>query len=508
MFLLGYDIGSSSIKASLMEAASGKVIASAVSPKTEMPIIAEHPGWAEQPPETWWDQVRSATAEIREKAGKILEDVLAIGIAYQMHGLVVVDRSGRVLRPAIIWCDSRAVEIGERAFLALGPQKCLQRLLNSPGNFTASKLKWVKDHEPELFDRVHKFMLPGDYIAMKMSGEIQTTPSGLSEGILWDFSAGSISQMVLDHYGIPAHLIPEVVDTFSIQGELTREAASELGLRPGTKVSYRAGDQPNNALSLKVLNSGEMATTAGTSGVVYGVTEGAVFDSKSRVNTFIHVNHTPDDPRYGVLVCINGTGILNNWVKNQCWGGSMGNPYEEMNSLAARVPAGSGGLRIFPYGNGAERTLENRNLGASIHGLQFNIHNRAHLARATQEGIVFALNYGAGIMREMGLAVETVRAGHANMFLSPVFAEIFAAVTGARVELYSTDGSQGAARGAGIGAGIYKNFEDAFVGLETVRTIDPDQNLTRDYGEIYPQWVALLEKNFEKPNQMLMNADF
>jgi xylulokinase len=494
MFLLGYDIGSSSVKASLMEAASGKVIASGISPKTEMTITAERPGWAEQQPEVWWKHVRSATANIRKKAGRRILDVEAIGISYQMHGLVIVDLNQKVLRPAIIWCDSRAVDIGEQALSALSPEKCLRRLLNSPGNFTASKLKWVMAHEPEVFAKVHKFMLPGDYIAMRMTGEIQTTASGLSEGILWDYTAGVVSEMVLDFYGIPHDLVPRVVETFSVQGELTRPAAKELGLKPGIKVSYRAGDQPNNALSLKVLNPGEIASTGGTSGVVYGVTDQTTFDPQSRVNTFIHINHTPERSRYGILVCINGTGILNRWLKNQFWAQSRRNPYREMNALANRVPAGSEGLMILPYGNGAERTLGNKDLGASVHGLQLNIHTRSHLTRAVQEGIVFAMNYGVDIMREMGLAVDTVRAGHANLFLSPAFAEIFSAVIGARVELFNTDGSQGAARGAGIGAGIYKKTKDAFVGLEAVRTVAPDSQLGRKYQEIYQNWKRILKK--------------
>jgi xylulokinase len=353
-------------------------------------------------------------------------------------------------------------------------------------------------HEPELFGKAHKFMLPGDYIAMKMTGEIQTTASGLSEGILWDFPAGVVSKMVLDYYRIPNNLISPVVETFSIQGELTRPSAKELGLKPGVKVSYRAGDQPNNALSLKVFNPGEIASTGGTSGVVYGITDRTVFDPKSRVNTFIHVNHTPHAPRYGVLVCINGTGILNRWLKNQCWAEKGENAYRDMNRLAARITPGAEGLLILPYGNGAERTLENKNLGASIHGFQLNIHTRSHLARAAQEGIVLAMNYGVDIMRNMGLAVETVRAGNTNLFLSPVFAEIFSAVTGARVELLQTDGSQGAARGAGIGVGFYKNIPEAFVGLKTVRTIDPNPLLGRMYKEIYLDWVKILRKELKK----------
>jgi xylulokinase len=498
MFLLGYDIGSSSIKTCLMEAASGKIVASAVSPKTEMAIRAERPGWAEQQPEDWWKHIRSATAEIREKSGRKIQDVKAIGISYQMHGLVIVDQKQKLLRPSIIWCDSRAVEIGEQAFSKLTPQKCFQRLLNSPGNFTASKLKWVMTHEPGIFAKAHKFMVPGDYIAMKMTGEIQTTTSGLSEGIFWDYPAGVVSEMVLDFYGIPNDLVPRVVETFSVQGVLTRPAAQELGLAPGIPISYRAGDQPNNALSLKVLSPGEIAATGGTSGVVYGITAQTAFDPKSRVNIFIHVNHTPGHPRYGALVCVNGAGILNRWLKNQSWALSRGKPYQAMNALAAKIPPGSEGLMILPYGNGAERTLENKDLGASIHGLQLNIHTRSHLARATQEGIVFAMNYGVEVMREMGLAVDTVRAGYANLFISPVFAEIFSAVTGARVELLQTDGSHGAARGAGIGAGIYKNIPEAFIGLKTVRTIEPNPQLGQRYREIYQSWVGILKRELGK----------
>jgi xylulokinase len=494
MFLLGYDIGSSSIKASLLEADTGRVTASAVSPKTEMPIMAAHPGWAEQHPQVWWDHVVAATADIGKKVGGLLKEVAAIGVSYQMHGLVMVDQKRTLLRPAIIWCDSRAVEIGERAFADLGPRICLRRLLNSPGNFTASRLRWVKENEPAIFSRVYKFMLPGDYVAMRMTGEIQTTASGLSEGILWDFATGDIAKMVLDYFGIPADLVPRVVDTFSIQGDLTREAAFELGLRPGTKISYRAGDQPNNAFSLNVLNPGEMAATAGTSGVIYGVTAKAAFDPKSRVNSFIHVNHAPGHPRSGMIVCVNGAGILNRWLRDQLGPATDPDGYERMNTLAARIHPGSEGLMIFPYGNGAERTLENKAPGASMRGIQFNIHNRGHLARAVQEGIAFALKYGVEILRGMGLGVDTIRAGQANLFLSPVFAEIFAATTGARVELVRTDGSQGAARGAGLGTGFYKNVQEAFVGLEKAETILPAPNLVRIYQELYRKWAGILEK--------------
>ncbi|UCE99472.1 MAG: carbohydrate kinase [Planctomycetota bacterium] len=487
--LLGYDVGSSSIKATLLKAETGKVVATATSPDRELEIIAHKPGWAEQHPGIWWDNVKAATRQVKAKAKFEASEVEAIGISYQMHGLVVVDKNCEVLRPAIIWCDSRAVEIGQKAAQEIGEEKCLETLLNSPGNFTASKLKWVMENEPDIYSKIYKIMLPGDYIAMKMTGRILTTPSGLSEGIMWDFKQQGLAELVLNYYGIAKELIPEVKPTFSVQGELTKEAADELELKAGTKISYRAGDQPNNALSLNVLNPGEIAATAGTSGVVYGISDKPDYDHNSRVNTFVHVNHTPDTPRYGVLLCLNGAGILNVWLKNNI---ADVVTYEQMNELASQVPVGSDGLVILPYGNGAERTLENRNIGALVYGLNFNIHNKAHLLRAAQEGIVFALNYGLGIMRNVAVEVRTVRAGNANMFLSPLFGEAFATVTQSLVQLYNTDGSQGAARGAGIGAGIYHGLEDAFVGLEPIKTIEPNEKLEPAYRQAYEKWESIL----------------
>jgi len=490
--LMGYDVGSSSIKATLMEAETGKVLGAATSPDRELDMTAKKPGWAEQHPDTWWEHVKAATQKIKEKAKFNAGDIGAIGISYQMHGLVVVDKNKNVLRPSIIWCDSRAVRVGQRAAKDIGSRKCLKRLLNLPGNFTASKLKWVKENEPKLYAKIDKMMLPGDFVAMKMTGEIKTTPSGLSEGILWNFEKGKLAGFVLDNYGISPDMVAPTVPTFSVQGELTADAAKELGLKAGTKVSYRAGDQPNNALSLSVLQPGEVAVTAGTSGVVYGVTDKKNYDPKSRVNIFVHVNHTEKKPRYGVLLCVNGTGILNSWLKHNFAG--EGIDYPQMNDLAAQAPVGSDGLVILPYGNGAERTLENQDIGASVHGWNFNIHKKAHVLRAAQEGIVFALNYGLQIMSDMGTKLKTAKAGNANMFLSPLFAEAFATISGATVELYNTDGSQGAARGAGIGAGIYKGPEDAFVGLEPVRTVEPNKKLKKAYQAAYERWETVLKK--------------
>ncbi len=490
MYLLGYDIGSSSVKASLVNATSGKCVASAFYPKTEAEIIAVRQGWAEQNPSDWWANLKLATHAVMAESGVDAADIKAIGISYQMHGLVCVDKNQQVLRPAIIWCDSRAVPYGQKAFETLGEEQCLSHLLNSPGNFTASKLAWVKENEPDVYERIYKIMLPGDYISMRLSGEICTTVSGLSEGMFWDFKENRIADFLMNYYGFDSALIPEIRPTFSEQGRVSAAAAAELGLHEGTPITYRAGDQPNNALSLNVFNPGEIASTAGTSGVVYGVLGNVNYDPKSRVNTFAHVNHGADQTRLGVLLCINGTGILNSWVKRNV--APEGISYNDMNTLAAQVPIGSDGISILPFGNGAERMLENRETGCSIHGINFNVHNKAHIVRAAQEGIVFSFKYGIDIMGSMGMGITKIHAGHANMFLSPIFRDTLAGVTGATIELYDTDGSVGAAKGAGIGVGIYKDNTEAFATLERLAVIEPDMSMRQQYADAYGKWATYI----------------
>ena len=492
MYLLGYDIGSSSVKASLVNAESGKCVSSAFFPKTEAEIIAVKPGWAEQNPENWWENLKQATQAVLAESRVDAADIKAIGISYQMHGLVCVDKDQNVLRPAIIWCDSRAVPYGQKAFETLGEETCLSHLLNSPGNFTASKLAWIKENEPSIYEKIYKIMLPGDYIAMKLSGTICTTVSGLSEGMFWDFKNNQVADFLMKYYGFDHSLIADIKPTFSLQGLVNAAAAQELGLKEGTPITYRAGDQPNNALSLNVFNPGEIASTAGTSGVVYGVNGSVNYDPKSRVNTFAHVNHTASQTRLGVLLCINGTGILNSWMKRTL---ASDLSYAEMNEVAAQAPIGAAGISILPFGNGAERMLQNQEIGCSIQGVNFNLHNRSHLLRAAQEGIVFSFRYGIDIMKGMGMDVRKIHAGHANMFLSPLFRDTLAGVTGATIELYDTDGSVGAAKGAGMGAGIYRDNVEAFATLDKLAVIEPKAADETAYADAYARWKECLEKS-------------
>lgn len=490
MYLLGYDIGSSSVKACLVEANTGKIVASDFFPKEEMTITAAKPGWAEQDPAEWWANLKMAHQSVMTQSGIKAQDVKAIGITWQMHGLVLVDKDQNVLRPSIIWCDSRAVPYGEKAFKAIGEEKCLSHLLNSPGNFTASKLAWVKENETHIYQKIDKLMLPGDYIAMKLSGEIGITIEGLSEGMFWDFKTNSLSDDVLNYYGIPHSFIPEIKPIFGLQAEVSDNAAKELGLKAGTPITYRAGDQPNNALSLNVFNPGEIASTAGTSGVVYGVLDQVNYDKKSRVNTFAHVNYTPALTRLGVLLCINGTGILNSWLKRNL--AVDGLSYSEMNQIAGQSTIGAKGVSIIPFGNGAERVLENKEVNCSIHGINFNVHTKSDILRAAQEGIVFSYEYGLEVMREMGINTSLIRAGYANMFLSPVFAQTLASVSGATIELFNTDGAAGAAKAAGMGVGYYASNNEAFASLEKLKVIEPEADKKQEYREAYQRWKNLI----------------
>jgi xylulokinase len=489
-YLLGFDVGSSSVKASLVDIETGACAATAFYPEHEAPIKAVKAGWAEQNPQMWWDNAKLALRKIMAETDAKGEDIKAIGISYQMHGLVCVDKNQQVLRDSIIWCDSRAVPYGQRAFEALGSEQCLSHLLNSPGNFTAAKLAWVKENEPDLFNKIYKVMLPGDYIAMKLSGDINTTISGLSEGMFWDFKERCVADFLMKYYGFSEDLIADIVPTFSVQATVSKSAAEELGLKAGTPISYRAGDQPNNAVSLNVFNPGEIASTAGTSGVVYGVLGEVNYDKKSRVNTFAHVNYTEDLTRLGVLLCINGTGILNAWVRRNV--AAEGISYGDMNDIAESIPIGSEGVRIIPFGNGAERVLENKEVGCCIQGVNFNKHSRAHIIRAAQEGIVFSFCYGMEIMERMGMNIRKIHAGRANMFLSKTFRDTLASTSGATIELYETDGSIGAAKGAGMGAGIYKDHDEAFSTLKKLAVINPDEAHRGQYLEAYANWKETL----------------
>lgn len=487
MLLLGIDLGTSSVKVSVVDAETQKSIASVQYPETEVEIISPMPGWAEQSPDQWWEDVQQAILKCNATNTYDPKDISSIGIAYQMHGLVLIDKDQNVLRNSIIWCDSRAVKIGEHAFKDIGEHKCLSHLLNSPGNFTASKLAWVKENEPAVYDKINKAMLPGDFIAMKFTGECTTTNSALSEGILWDFKEDKISIDVLKYFGFDENIFPIIHPLFSSHGNIKASVADRLSLTSGIPVSYKAGDQLNNALSLNVLNAGEIAATAGTSGVIYGVSDQLNYDPLSRINSFAHVNHQPDQKKIGILLCINGAGIFNRWIKNIA---GTNVSYQSLNESASKIKIGSDGLIALPFGNGAERMLGNKQIGGHFHDLDFNIHTTGHMVRAVQEGIAFAFRYGLDIMRENGIEPKVIRAGKSNLFLSDVFTQSFVNATGVAVEFYEGDGSYGAAIGSGIDSGVYKNAAAGFSDRKPVGLVHPTKK--EEYELLYQKWKEFL----------------
>lgn len=494
MLFLGIDVGSSSVKLSVLDGHTGKSLGALSYPDSELSIDSPSVGFAEQHPDTWWDCVRQGFARLVARGSFDPLQIDAIGISYQMHGLVVVDKDQKVLRPSIIWCDSRAVPLGNAALTELGTDYCFGHLLNSPGNFTAAKLRWVQQNQPDIFAHIHKIMLPGDFIAMKLSGVINTTASGLSEGTLWDFKENRVATELLAHWGIDSALIPDVVPSFGVQSYVNAGVAAELGLRDGVKICYRAGDQPNNAFSLNVLEPGEVAATAGTSGVIYGVTDQPAADVESRVNTFLHVTNTEEKNRNGVLVCVNGCGRLYSWLRQTLGEAGATPSYPQLNNLAQAVPVGSEGLLFHPFGNGAERIFQNKNPGAQLRNLDFNRHGLGHMVRAAQEGIVFSLNQGFDVLKSLGGSCEVVRAGKGNMFLSDVFAQTFANTTQAAVEMFETDGAEGAARAAALGSGYYASATEAFTGLTRLSVVEPQAALFAQYQDAYQTWVALLPR--------------
>ncbi|UMB54174.1 carbohydrate kinase [Lutibacter sp. A64] len=495
MYYIGFDLGSSSVKAALIDAKTGKSVGITHYPETEMAIVAEQIGWAEQDPNLWWKNICKVTKKLLAETSISSNKIKGIGIAYQMHGMVVVDKNNEVLRPSIIWCDSRAVEIGNMAFKEAGEGKCVANLLNSPGNFTLSKLKWVKENEPEIFEKVVKLLLPGDFIALKLTGEATTTISGLSEGIMWDFKQNKLADWLFDYMGIATDVIPTIVPTFSNQGIVTKKASEEIGLPEGIPVLYRAGDQPNNAMSLNVFEPGEIAATGGTSGVVYAITDSSKTKENTRINNFAHVNYKKEQPRIGKLLNINGAGIQYSWMKNNIVAAT--DSYNDMNNLAASIPVGSDGLRILPFGNGAERMLNNENIGASFLNLNFNRHGKPHLLRAALESIAFSFVYGIDILKNDGVDVSAIKAGNDNLFRSEIFSNTIATLVGADIRIIDTTGAVGAARAAGVSLGDFKTLNDAFSDSEHVMTYHP-LNDKKIYMDAYQLWKQDLEKMYKK----------
>ena len=492
MYYIGYDLGSSFVKIALLDSKTNKQVSLIKEPSSEMKIISLKDNWAEQDPKLWWKYICDGTKKLINKTKINKDQIKAIGISYQMHGLVLLDNKKKLLRNSIIWCDSRAVNIGNKAEKEIGIEKFRENLLNSPGNFTASKLKWVKEKEPDLYKRVKYFMLPGDYIAFKLTGEISTTINGLSEGILWDFKSNSSADWLLDYFEIDKNFVPQVVNNFEEQGRINKKASEESGLPLNIPVKYRAGDQPNNALSLNVLNPGEIAATAGTSGVLFSLTDILKTNEISRINHFAHVNYSKKSPVVGKLLCINGTGIQYKWLREI----TNEKEYNKMNKIMKDVPVGCEGLINFPFGNGAERIFNNKIIGSHFINLNFNKHGKAHLYRSAIEGIAFSFAYGIELMKEDQSLINVIKAGNDNLFQSKVFVETLCSIIGNNIQIYNTNGAIGAARASTIEGNNFDYFKISSTGNDLVSEYEP-KNSNEEYILAYEKWKKELNKKIK-----------
>ncbi len=479
---LGIDIGSSSVKVALIDR-EGRAIAEVREPSQEMPMKSLQAGWAEQDPEMWWQY----TCEAIEKITSQLEtsDILSIGLAHQMHGLVLVDQQGNLLRDAIIWCDSRAVPYGSLLADHIGTKQCLDSMLNLPGNFTASKLAWIREHEPDIYKKIACVMLPGDYICYRLTGELSTTAGNLSEGCFWDFKGHRLSPKILEALGLSIDHFPAILQCMDNHG-VTRGQIDINGLPDEIPVCYKAGDQPNNAYALGVTEPGQVAGTGGTSGVIYAVTDKLVADPSQAVNSFAHFNHSSKTSRIGILLCINSVGILYAWMRRML--GDLS--YGHMEELASRAPVGSDGLAIIPFGNGAERMLGNQPSSASIHGIQLNRHDQSHLIRAALEGLAFSYAHGIEKMRALGVEIHHFRVGNDNLFQSEIFAQSLADLSQCEIEVIECSGAVGAARGGAHGGGHQLAIQD-----QIHFTYSP-RPLSDSLSEAYQQWSDILQKQY------------
>lgn len=484
MIGIGYDIGSSFIKAALVDVKTGNPILRARVPEVEIPMQAQQQGWAEQDPNLWWEYLCKATQKLLAEAHIKADQISSIGISYQMHGLVLVDRDLNPLRKSIIWCDSRATPYGDKAFEKLGKTYCKDHLLNSPGNFTASKLAWVIENEPDLYNKTYKLMLPGDFLATKLSGVPQTTITGLSEGIFWDFKNDETSTSLFDYYQINQSLVPEIVDNFKLQATVSHSGAKATGLIAGTPITYRAGDQPNNAYTLGARSTGDVVATGGTSGVVYALTDRLSGEELTKVNTFAHINYQPKQKMFGKLLNLNGAGIQYRWLHQLM--GQMS--YQKLNQMAAKAPIGSNGLKVFPFGNGAERILDNKIVNGHISNINFNIHDNNHLARATLEGIAFALIYGIEMLKNDGVVIENLKVGNDNLFLSDIFSKTIADTLGISIQMLEATGAEGAAK-AGIAGekGGQNNHK-----IHINKTIEPNPQSKNQSIDSFKNWKKQL----------------
>ncbi|MBL7140937.1 MAG: xylulokinase [Planctomycetes bacterium] len=492
-YLLGIDIGTSGTKTLLVDPAGR--IAAAVT--VEYPAYAPRPAWSEQDPEDWWQATVTSIRQVLKKARAKAADVTGLGLSGQMHGSVFLDKSGKVLRRAILWNDQRTGAECDAITQAAGGRRALIRMVSNPAltGFTAPKILWVRKHEPRLYDRTTKILLPKDYVRYRLTGEFATEVSDASGTLLLDVKRRRWSTKLLGLLQIDRALLPEVYESQEVSGRLTAAAARATGLAVGTPVVGGGGDQAAGAVGNGIVRRGVISATLGTSGVVFAHADHVETDPEGRVHTFCHAV----EGKWHVMGVVLAAGGSLQWFRNTLCQDLVRkakrekvDPYELITAEAAAVPPGSDGLYFLPYLTGERTPHADPNARAAWIGLS-NMHTRAHMARAVLEGATYAMRDCLEIIQGMGVPVKEIRVaggGARSRFWRALQADIY------KQPVWTVSSEEGPAYGvallAGVGTGVWSSVPEACdATIQTRQATRPTRARVRRYDVLYPEYGQL-----------------
>ena len=495
MLFLGIDVGTGGTRAVLIDA-SGKVVASYAT--EHAPFQSAFPGWAEQDPEDWWRATQQAIRAVLVAAACKPADIDAIGLTGQMHGAVLLDAEGNVLRPSLIWCDTRSAPQCDWLHATLGRERVIELTCNPAlPNFTLTKILWVREHEPQVFARIARILCPKDYIRFRLSGVYAMDVQEASGTLLLDVTHRRWSQPMAEASGVPMEWLPQLFESAEICAALSTPAAAATGLQAGTPIVAGAGDQGAGAVGMGILKPGSVSATIGTSGVVFAATDQPVRDPLGRLHTFCHAVAG----RWHVMGVTQAAGLSLRWFRDAISAGMQGAPasYEQLMALAASAPAGSDGVFWAPYLFGERTPHLDPEVRAAFIGLSAS-HGQAHLVRAVLEGVAYSLRDTFTLFGELGIPVRGVRLGGGGA-RGPLWRQIQADVYGRAVEILTAEegAAYGAALLAGVGAGAWPNVDTACESsIRVAETIQPDAD-ARDvyergyqiYRKLYPVLASL-----------------
>ena len=490
MKLLGIDIGTGGTRAVLLDG-DGRVVSSATA--AHPPFASPHAGWAEQNPDDWWRAVCSAVPECLARGKTAPREISGIGLTGQMHGLVLLDRGGSVLRPSILWCDQRTEAECREITEAVGTARLIELTANPAlTNFTLPKIWWVQKREPDVWARAGAILLPKDYIRLQMSGSRATDVADASGTLLFDVANRQWSPPMMELSRLDAKLLPRVFESCEITGHVSEEGARASGLCAGTPVIAGAGDQAAGAVGTGIVRAGAVSATIGTSGVVFAATAAPVRDPAGRIHTFCHA--VPQ--RWHVMGVTQAAGYSLRWFRDQF--GALGDPaqdaYARLMTEANTVSAGADGLLWAPYLMGERTPYLDPNARGALAGISAT-HTRAHVVRAILEGVAFSLRDTLTIFAELKIPVESIRLGGGGA-RGGLWRQIQADVYGTPVSALEVEEgpAYGAALLAGVGVGNWTSVENAAdMSVRVSQRIEPDAKhvelMNRRYGayrKLYP----------------------